>query len=81
MFMRKIDEKFKKYIKNKEAWYSPYEGFSIGDMQNAFESGYRLAAEEISSIWERPKNMFEWLKARHREGLVYIEDLLHKRHE
>lgn len=79
--MRKIDEKFKKYIKDKEAWYSPYEGFTMLDIQNAYEAGYKQAAQEISSIWERPKNIFEWLKARRREGLVYIEDLLIKRHE
>ena len=79
--MRKIDEKFKKYIKDKESWYSPYEGFSMLDIQNAYEAGYKQAAREIVSIWERPKNILEWLKARHREGLVYIENLLHKRHE
>lgn len=79
--MRKIDEKFKKYIKDRESGYSPYEGFSMLDIQNAYEAGYKQAAQEIISIWERPKNMLEWLKARHREGLVYIGDLLHKRHE
>jgi hypothetical protein len=79
--MRKIDEKFKKYIKGREAWYSPYEGFTMFDIQNAYEAGYKQAAQEISSIWERPKNIFNWLIARRREGLVYIEDLLIKRHE
>lgn len=79
--MRKIDEKFKNYIKDRESWYSPYEGFSMLDIQNVYEAGYKQAAQEISSIWERPKNVLEWLKARRREGLVYIEDLLNKRHE
>ena len=79
--MRKINEKFKNYIKDKESRYSPYEGFSMLDIQKAYEAGYKQAAQEISSIWERPKNVLEWLKARRREGLVYIEDLLNKRHE
>ena len=79
--MRKIDEKFKKYIKDKESWYSPYENFSMLDIQNAYEAGYRQAAFEILSIWERPKNILEWLKARSREGLIYIEYLLRNRHE
>jgi len=79
--MRKIDEKFKNYIKDRNSQYSPYEGFSMLDIQNAYEGGYRQAAQEISSIWERPKNVLEWLKARRREGLVYIEDILNKRHE
>ena len=74
--MRKIDEKFKNYIKDKESRYSPYEGFSMLDIQKTYEAGYKQAAQEISSIWERPKNVLEWLKARRREGLVYIEDLL-----
>lgn len=76
--MRKIDKKFKNYIKDRNSRYSPYEGFSMLDIQNAYEAGYRQAAQEISSIWERPKNVLEWLKARRREGLVYIEDLLNK---
>ena len=79
--MRKIDEKFKKYIKDKESWYSDYEGFSMLDIQNAYEAGYRQAVFEILSIWEKPKNILEWLKARSREGLIYIEYLLRNRHE
>ena len=79
--MSKIDEKFKKYIKDKESWYSDYEGFSMLDIRNAYEAGYRQAVFEILSIWEKPKNILEWLKARSREGLIYIEYLLRNRHE
>ena len=72
--MRKINKKFKKYIKVKSLSTSPYEEFSLYDIQQAYEAGYKQAAWEILSIWKRPKNMLEWLKARHREDLVYIEN-------
>jgi hypothetical protein len=72
--MRKIDEKFKRYVKDKESWYSPYEGFSMHDLKSAYEAGYRQAVEEVGSIWQRPKNVWNWLIARSKEGLIYLSE-------
>ena len=79
--MRKIDQKFDNYIKDKSGSYSLYEGFSMLDIQHAYEDGYKQAIKEILGIWANPKNMFNWIKARSREGLVYIGDLINNKNE
>ena len=72
----KIFIKSRKYRKGLS--YDPL-GYSTLDIENAFEAGYKQAAEEILSIYGSDKNVWNWLKAREKERILYIQKKYYKR--